>query len=213
MGIRRWSWPAAVVALALFACLVRWPYLDVPISADEGGYATAAYWWARGDALYREITITRPQGIFVVYRTIEALGLGSVRGIHLFAGAYNALSTLLLLALAARVWGRGVGLGAAALYALLMATPWVEGYQANAELFMTLPLLAGLALLVRATEATEDGEAGEAGGTGSRNLATRRALGLVAGCGALAAVALLVKHAAQPERAAGRAARGEVLGH
>ena len=57
--------------------LLRLPYLDVPISADEGGYATAAYWWARGDTLYQNITITRPQGIFVVFRLIEALGLGS----------------------------------------------------------------------------------------------------------------------------------------
>ena len=65
-----------------------------------------------------------------------------------------------------------MGLGAAALYALLMATPWVEGYQANAELFMTLPLLAGLALLVRAGEHPPH---------------DRRACWLVAGCGALAA--------------------------
>src|SRR5438067_10132813 len=69
---RAWAWPASVVALAVGACLLRWPYLAAPISADEGGYATAAYWWARGDALYRGLTITRPQGIFVLFRLIEA---------------------------------------------------------------------------------------------------------------------------------------------
>lgn len=173
-----WRWPLGVIAVGLLAALLRWPYLDVPISADEGGYATAAYWWARGDTLYQNITITRPQGIFVIFRLIDALGLGSVRGIHLFAAGYTALSALALLAVVARVWGRGVGLGAAALFGLLMATPYVEGYQANAELFMLLPLLLSLYLLLRADDLP---------------LAAARCRWLLAGSGFLAAIALLVK--------------------
>lgn len=172
------SWPLGVAAVALATALLRWPYLDVPISADEGGYATAAYWWARGDTLYQHITITRPQGIFVIYRLIQALGLGSVRGIHLFASAYTALVALALLAVVALRWGRGVGLSAAALFGLLMATPYVEGYQANAELFMLLPLLLSLYALLRAD---------------SLPLASARCRWLLAGSGLLAAVALLVK--------------------
>ncbi|HEX6738698.1 MAG TPA: glycosyltransferase family 39 protein [Vicinamibacteria bacterium] len=172
------GWPFAVAALVSGACLLRWPYLDAPISADEGGYATAAYWWARGDTLYRGITITRPQGIFVLFRLIEALGLGSIRGIHLFAALYTALSALTVLVIAGRVWGRRIGLGAAALFALLMATPYVEGYGANAELFMTLPLLASLYCLLRADD---------------RPLGARAGTWLIAGCGLLGAVALLIK--------------------
>lgn len=173
-----WAWPLGAVAVALVTALLRWPYLDVPISADEGGYATAAYWWARGDTLYQNITITRPQGIFVVFRAIDALGLGSVRGIHLFAAGCTALSALALLLVVARVWGRGVGLGAALLFGVLMATPYAEGYQANAELFMLLPLLLSLYLLLRA-----DG----------LPLASAGCRWLLAGSGLLAAVALLVK--------------------
>jgi 4-amino-4-deoxy-L-arabinose transferase-like glycosyltransferase len=183
VGLQRkaiWLWPVAVTTVALGAILLRLPYLDAPISADEGGYATAAYWWARGDTLYANITITRPQGIFIVFRLIEALGLGSVRGIHLFAAGWVALSTLALLALAARVWGRGIGLAAASLYAATMATPYVQGYAANAELFMTLPLLLGLLALVAAD---------------ARPLGDRRGLALLLACGALGAVATLLKPA------------------
>lgn len=161
--------------------MLRLPYLDVPLSADEGGYATAAYWWARGDTLYESITITRPQGIFVVFRLIEALGLGSPRGIHLFAAVWVALSALALLALTARLWGRGIAVVAAGLYAALMATPWVEGYQANAELFMMLPLLLALLALVRADAWALD---------------TGRGALLLGASGVLGAVALLLKPAA-----------------
>lgn len=176
-----WRWWLAVAALTFGAFVLRLPYLGVPLSADEGGYATAAYWWARGDALYGSITITRPQGIFVVFRAIDALGLGSPRGIHLVAALWVALSTLALLALAARLWGRGIGLGAGVLYAAVMATPWVEGYQANAELFMTLPTLLSLLALVRAD-------------VGS--LAARRGVLLLGTSGLLGALALLLKPAA-----------------
>jgi len=170
--------PLATTALLLAAVITRLPYLDVPISADEGGYATAAYWWARGDDLYREITITRPQGIFVIYRLIDALGLGSTVGIHVFAAAWVALAALLLSWAVACLWGRSVGLASAVLFAAVMATPWLEGYSANAELFMALPLLLGLWALLQAD---------------SFRLSDRRALGWLFGSGFAAAVAVLVK--------------------
>jgi hypothetical protein len=176
-----WCWWVAVAALVVGAFALRLPYLGVPLSADEGGYAIAAYWWGRGDTLYQSITITRPQGIFVVFRVLDVLGLGSPYGIHLAAALWAALSALALLALAARLWGRGVGLAAATLYAASMATPWVEGYQANAELFMTLPLLLALLALIRADDSP---------------LVARRGLLWLGASGLLGALALLLKPAA-----------------
>ncbi len=173
-----WTWPLAIVTLVAGVLLSRLPYLDVPISADEGGYATAAYWWARGDTLHQNITITRPQGIFVVFRLIDVLGLGSTRGIHLFAAIWVALSTLMLLALAAHKWGRSIGLAAAILYAAVMAVPWVEGYHANAELFMTLPLLLGIWALLNSDAAP---------------LGARRGNLFLVASGVMGAIALLLK--------------------
>jgi hypothetical protein len=174
-------WPVAVLALAAGTVLLRLPYLDVPLSADEGGYATAAYWWAQGDTLYQNITITRPQGIFAIFRLLDALGLGAVRSIHVAAAVWVALAALLLLATAARVWGRGIGLAAAALFAAAMATPYLEGYSANAELWMLPPLLGSLYLLIRADEC---------------DFADRRGWALLAGCGTLGAAAILLKPSA-----------------
>ena len=174
LGIERLS----TVALLLGAALTRLPYLGVPISADEGGYATAAFWWARGDELYSDITITRPQGIFVIFRLIDALGLGSTVGIHLFAAAWVALAALVLCRAVGEVWGRPAGLASASLFVAVMGTPWVQGYSANAELFMTLPLLLGLWAVLRAD---------------SFPLSDRRARVWLLASGVAGALALLVK--------------------
>jgi hypothetical protein len=174
-------WPLAILSLFFGACAARWPYLDVPISADEGGYGTAAYWWARGDTLYQNITITRPQGIFVIFRMLDLLNLNSDRGIHLAAMVWVGCCTLLLLAVAGRVWGRGIGFATAALFAVIMATPYLEGYSANAELWMLLPLLGSLWLTVRADD--------EALGSGRGNL-------LLFCGGVCGALALLLKPSA-----------------
>ena len=178
---RGWPWAAGACAVALASCLLWVAHLDLPLHDDEAGYAIAAYWWARGEPLYDMPTITRPQGIFVVFRAIQALGLGSVRGIHFFAAVYAGLCALLVYAIAARVWSRPVGLVAAALFGFAMATPYLEGYNsANAELFMLLPLLGSLALLLRADQLP---------------LGSPTGLGWLAASGLVGALALLIKPA------------------
>ncbi len=166
-----------LIALGGVLCL---PYLDLPLHTDSAVYAHAAYWWMHGDTLYRNFTITRPQGIFVVFGLIEAIGLGSIRGIHFAAGITIVLCALLLLKIAAMVWGRAVGFGAAVLFVLMMGTPDLEGFTANAELFMLLPVLGSLYLLLQSDQFSLD---------------SRRGRLLLIGCGLLAAIGLLVKPA------------------
>src|SRR6187455_2375872 len=73
-------WPLAVVGLMLGSVLLWLPSLSAPLDIDAACYAVAAHWWAQGGGLYHNFTITRPQGIFVVFRLIEMAGLGSVAG-------------------------------------------------------------------------------------------------------------------------------------
>jgi 4-amino-4-deoxy-L-arabinose transferase-like glycosyltransferase len=138
---RRWIGGSALVIVSLLLWL---PYLTFPLDADAAGYATVAYWWAQGDTLYRDITITRPQGIFILFRLIAAAHLDAAIGNHLVAALYAAACVIAFLALSERIWGRKIGFTSATLFTLLLAAPFTEGYSTNAELFMLLPLLGTL---------------------------------------------------------------------
>jgi len=174
-------WPLGIVGLVLGSLLLWLPALGLPLHYDAMVYATAAHWWAQGDTLYAGFTITRPQGIFVIFRAIEAVGLGSSRGIQFVGALCSAASAALLLLIVSRVWGRAIGYGSAILFAAIMATPALEGTTTNAELFMLVPLLGGLYLLLCADDTALGG---------GRNLL------LVAGCGLCFSLALQLKPAA-----------------
>jgi hypothetical protein len=148
--VRELSWLrwAAIAVTALGSILLWLPYLNLPLHVDTAGYAVVAHWWLHGDGLYRDITITRPQGIFVVFGLIETLGLGSLRGIHIAAAIYAACCTLALFAVARRAWSFRISLLATICFAGIIATPYLEAFTANAELFMLLPLLGSLYCLL-----------------------------------------------------------------
>jgi 4-amino-4-deoxy-L-arabinose transferase-like glycosyltransferase len=141
------GWLVLVVVISL---VLRWPFFGVPLNADEGGYAYVAERWLDGRGeLYDDLWISRPQGIFFTYGVIfRTLGT-SVEAIH--AGAWMAgLATTLFVWLFARDWlGRRAALAAALLFTLIHGSPYLEGYTANAEVFMALPAAAGAWLLLR----------------------------------------------------------------
>lgn len=178
-----WFWhsPLGFVALAVGSVLLWLPALRLPIDVDAAFYAVAAHWWARGGTLYESFTIPRPQGIFLIYRLSEAIGLGSAAGLRVTGALFCAGATLLICAITGRIWDRAVGFWSAALFAAIMALPVLEGPTANAEVFMLVPLLSSLYLLLRADEA---------------RLGGRRNLLLLIAVGLCAAVALVIKPSA-----------------
>jgi len=144
------TWRVALGVILLLAVLVRMPFLHVPLITDEGGYAYTTHYGLSGKTLYHLLWFDRTQGILWVYRVIfQTLGR-SIVAIRLFAALYNAGSALLVYVIGRRLAGKQTGLLAAFLFALFSVMPHVQGFTANAELFMTLPALASLALLLPA---------------------------------------------------------------
>src|SRR5262249_41917893 len=161
---------AILVALAAagLAVLLRLPFFDAPLTADEGGYAEVARLWARGATLYRDIWVDRPQGLILFFRGVLEFG-SSTETIRAVAAAVGALSVLATMLLAYRLTGRRTVTFAAG---LLMATagtsPFLESFTLAGELVASfaaiLSLLAFTAFL------------------GSRSLWWIAVAGLASGC-------------------------------
>jgi 4-amino-4-deoxy-L-arabinose transferase-like glycosyltransferase len=143
-----WLGLACVIGL-----LLRWPFLDLPMIADEGGYAYATRGWLNGTGtLYDDLWISRPQGIFYLYAIIfETLGTDTVA--FRLAAWISASGTAVAVWLVARHWRPApVPVLAAMLFTIICATPRLEGYTANAETFMMLPAAWSVWTLIRAME-------------------------------------------------------------
>ena len=131
------------IGTATLAVLVRLPFLGAPLTADEGGYAEAARLWARGDTLYRDIWVDRPQGLELVFRAVVAVGSTPevIRGAAALVGALCVVATLLL---ALRLAGRTAAFAAALLIATAGASPFIEAFTLAGELVASLLVILAL---------------------------------------------------------------------
>lgn len=142
-----------LVATLLLSLALRIPFFDVAMIADEGGYAYATRGWIDGTGdLYDDLWISRPQGIFILYAGIfETLGTGTV-AFRLAAWIACAMTTVLVWMIARKWSSPRVAILAAACFAVVSSLPNLEGYTANAEIFMGVPAAASAWLLLRARE-------------------------------------------------------------
>ena len=62
----RASGAALILSICLLSIVLRLPFLSVPLTDDEAGYAYVSSWLARGLALYSDLWFDRPQGIFLL---------------------------------------------------------------------------------------------------------------------------------------------------
>lgn len=141
------GWIVLVVAVSL---VLRWPFFGVPLNADEGGYAYVTQRWLDGRGeIYGDLWISRPQGIFLAYGAIfETLGT-SVEAIHTGAWLVGLATTVFVWAFARDWLGRRAAIAAALVFTLINGSPYLEGYTANAEVFMAFPAAIGVWLLLR----------------------------------------------------------------
>jgi hypothetical protein len=139
----RWG-PATIALLAAIVAgsvLLRAPFFRVPMITDEGGYAYVARFWTPEYQLYRDIPFDRPQAIFLLYRLVFLLFGTDGAAIRLFAALYNGLTVAAMFLLGRRALSIREAYLAAALVAVFSACPRIEGFTANAETFMLLPLV------------------------------------------------------------------------
>lgn len=147
-----WLWLSVATLLSL---ALRIPFFRIPMLADEGGYAYATRGWVNGTGeLYGDLWISRPQGIFFVYAGIfDLFGTGTTA--FRFAAWIAVALTLIAVWGFARMCATPLAANLTALiFAVASSLPNLEGYTANAEMFMGLPAaLAALWLLrVRRTD-------------------------------------------------------------
>lgn len=143
-------WFGLAVVLSL---LLRLPFLNVGMISDEGGYAYVAQRWVDGrGTLYDDIWVSRPQGIFVAYAAImETIG-DSVAAIRFGAWLF-VVATLPAVYAFARIYaGRQAALLAMFIFAVISGSPAIEGFTANAEVFMAMPCAVAAWLLLHARQ-------------------------------------------------------------
>ena len=125
----------------------------MPMIADEGGYAYATRGWLDGAGdLYDDIWISRPQGIFYLYAVIfETLGTDTVA--FRIAAWISVCGTAVAVWAIARRWRpEPVAAIASLIFVVVSGAPNLEGYTANAEMFMMLPSAWSVWTLIKAIE-------------------------------------------------------------
>ena len=142
----RTTWGVLAVCIGV-TVLLRVPFWNAPLTADEGGYAYVARAWSRGATLYRTAWVDRPQGLLLLYRAVIGIG-GHGLAIRLMATLWAA-ALVVVIALIGRTltddWRPG--LWAAGLLAVASGLPQIEGFAANGELLAALPSALGVLLM------------------------------------------------------------------
>lgn len=141
-----------LVAIAL-SFLLRIPYFRVGMISDEGGYAYVAQHWLSGrGTLYEDFWVSRPQGIFVVYAAIMKTIGTSVVDLRIGAWLFVVATMPPVYALARAYAGRRAGIVSLLLFAVISASPAIEGFTANAEVFTALPCALAVWVMLRAQQ-------------------------------------------------------------
>lgn len=146
-----------VASAALASVLLRARAFTTPLTVDEAGALVVARSWGRGQHLYVDVFIDRPQGVVALFQRWDVLvggaggpgGPASVRVLALIAGVLVVVGAATAARAVSGSWRAGAL--AAWLAAVISSSPAIEGYAANGELLaagLTVPAFALGALVI-----------------------------------------------------------------
>jgi 4-amino-4-deoxy-L-arabinose transferase-like glycosyltransferase len=133
----------ALLVLSALPLLLLAPMLTAPLEPDEGVYATIAQGWRDGSLPYRDLLDNKAPILYLWYvASFSWLG-ESVFAPRILAGLAAGATVPFVWATGRTLFGQREGMVAAALFALSFVNIYLQ-VTANAEVFMLLPLTAGL---------------------------------------------------------------------
>ncbi len=133
----------ALLLLSALPLLLLSPMLETPFEPDEGVYATMARWWRDGAIPYRDLWDNKASILYLWYMASFSWLGDSLFAPRVMAGLAAGLTVPFVWATARALFGPREAMLAAALFALSFVNIYIQ-VAANAEVFMLLPLTAGL---------------------------------------------------------------------
>jgi 4-amino-4-deoxy-L-arabinose transferase-like glycosyltransferase len=127
---------------AILIFLLLMPLFQAPFERDQGAYATIARGWMNGDLPYRDLWDNKGPLLFLWYVASFAWLGENIVAPRVAAAIAAAFSMPFVWAAARRLFDRRQAALAAILFALSFANVYLQ-VNANAEVFMLLPLAAG----------------------------------------------------------------------
>jgi 4-amino-4-deoxy-L-arabinose transferase-like glycosyltransferase len=135
-----------------FVAVVRIRLLSLPLERDEGEYAYAGRLMLERVPPYQLMYNMKMPGIYAAYAASMAVFGRSVEGIRFGFILVNLGCVVMVYFLGRRFLQPVAALAAAAIYALLSASPGVQGLNAHATHFVVLAALGATLALLRALE-------------------------------------------------------------
>lgn len=134
-----------IIIILLLAALLRVPSLFEPYwYGDEGIYLVLGQALRKGLVWYREMHDNKPPLLYLL-----AAGTGDVMGMRGVTLVWNMINIVLVWFLAKKLFKSSWVIAlTTSLFALLTTLPELEGNIANGEIFMIMPVCAGMLLLL-----------------------------------------------------------------
>src|SRR5271156_3585713 len=140
---RRLSWWFMVAVLVIVAA-VRLRLLDFPLERDEGEYAYAGQLMLQGIPPYELAYNMKFPGTYAAYALIMKLFGETPAGIHFGILLMTTATALMLFWIGKKILDATAGMVAATSYAMMSASPSMQGLEGHATHFAAFFATAGL---------------------------------------------------------------------